>query len=224
MANVKKTKSKKSVGGVKKNRSYNNSNRSEKSNLNRQKIIELYVSLLVEANGQDVPLQVLAKKSKISIRTLFRFFGDKESLNAEIDNYLAQYFLSVSENLTKMSFSEYAAYSYKVFDQYEKLFKAYLFTDFGQTSRRLFRRKFTDMMVQKLAFELGIDSRGSEMRPEMRQVQLVASLINAHLWKDFKDSFGASGAEMSSTVAWAVEQLMEGLKKTTANSLIFSNR
>ena len=208
---VKSKARKKTKASAKKNRSYDNRNRSEKSNLSRQKIIELYVNLLVEANGQDVPLQVLAKKSKISIRTLFRFFGDKESLNAEIDNYLAQYFLSVSENLTKMNFAEYAAYSYKVFDQYEKLFKAYLFTDFGQTSRRLFRRRFTDMMVQKLATELGAGGADADLR----KVQLLASMINAHLWKDFKDSFEASGEEMSGTVAWAVETLLKSLKRDT---------
>ena len=71
---MKKATKKKSVKTV---RDYNNTKRREKAEINKQKIIQLYVEMLVKANGDDVPLQLLAKKSKISLRTLFRFFGRK---------------------------------------------------------------------------------------------------------------------------------------------------
>ena len=191
-------------------REYNNASREEKSLSSRQKIIELYVNLLVENNGQDVPLQVLAKKSKISMRTLFRFFGDKETLNSEIENYLGQYLSSVSENLEKMNTADYAEYSFKVFDQYEKLFKVYLLTDFGQKSRVVFRKKFNDLLVKKINAEL-------QMQPDnadLQKIYFVASLINAHIWKDVKDSFGLSGEAVAGTVKWAVQHLLKEIKKT----------
>ena len=205
---IKKTKAKPKPKA--KAREYDNSSRSEKSNLSRQKIIEFYVNLLVENNGQDVPLQVLAKKSKTSMRTLFRFFGDKETLNTELDLYLAQYLSSVSENLSKMKFEEYAEYSYKVFDQYERLFKAYLFTNFGQKSRVLFRKKFNDMLVKKIQTELQLDPENAELL----KVYFIVSLINANIWKDIKDSFNLSGEEISGTVKWAVKHLLKDVKKT----------
>lgn len=207
-----KVKTVKSPRKPKKARDYNNDKRSEKSNLNRQKIIELYVNLLVEANGQDVPLQMLAKKSKTSMRTLFRFFGDKESLNNEIDNYLGQYLNSVSDNLNKMKFDEYSEYSYKVFDQYEKLFKAYLYTNFGQKSRLLFRKKFNDMLVQKVSHEMGIEPNPSELM----KIYFVVSLVNANIWKDIKDSFEVSGTDISSTIRWATETLLNNIKSQKA--------
>ena len=203
------TKSKKPKISKKPTREYNNSSRAEKSLLNRQKIIELYVNLLLENNGQDVPLQVLAKKSKISMRTLFRFFGDKESLNSEIEAYIGQYLSSVSENLEKMNTADYAAYSYEVFDRYEKLFKVYLLTDFGQKSRLLFRRKFTDMLVKKIELELKLNPGSADLM----KIHFVASLINAHLWKDVKDSFGISGQSIAATVKWAVQNLLNDIKK-----------
>lgn len=189
-------------------RDYNNESRAEKVLLTKQKIIELYVNLLVANNGQDVSLQTLAKKAKISIRTLFRFFGDKESLNNEIEEYLSGYLSAVSENLEKMNFADYAAFSYKVFDQYEKLFKVYLFTDFGQKSRMVFRKKFTDLLVKKIKAELKLQPNNAELL----KIYFVISLINAHIWKDMQDSFGVSGDQLSGTVKWAVQQLLSELK------------
>lgn len=194
----KKTSSKKNT-----TREYNNAKRSEKSLLHRQQIIELYVNLLVEGGGQDVPLQVLAKKSKTSLRTLFRFFGDKETLNQEIDNYLTQYLASASANLEKMDLADYAEYSYRVFDEYERLFKAYLYTDFGQKSRALFRKKFNSLLLEKIKDQALPDNAARSL-----QNLLIVSLINAHLWKDIKDSFAVSGTELAPTVRWAVETLL----------------
>lgn len=194
---------------VKKARVYDNSARSQKSNLNRRKIIELYVNLLVDGGGQDVPLQVLAKKSKTSMRTLFRFFGDKNSLNQEIGDYLGHYLPSVHENLAKMSFEEYAGYSYRVFDEYEKLFKAYLYTGFGQKSRAVFRETFIDLLIKKVREELGTDPR-----PEhMLRIYFMVNLINAHIWNDLKEGFGVSGEQIADTVRWAMHTLMREIRR-----------
>ncbi len=200
-----KSKKAKTAKPKKSPRDYDNASRAEKSLLSRQKIIELYVNLLIENNGQDVPLQVLAKKSKISMRTLFRFFGDKDSLNLEIENYLGKYLSSVSENLEKMATADYAEYSFKVFDQYEKLFKVYLVTDFGQKSRLVFRKRFNEMLVKKIQAELQIDPSPEELL----KIHFVVSLINAQIWKDVKDSFGLSGGSIAATVKWAVQILLK---------------
>jgi hypothetical protein len=170
--------------------------------------------LLVEANGQDVPMQVLSEKSQTSMRTLFRFFGDKESLYKEIDQYLTQYMGNVSDNLEKMKFADYAEFSFQVFDQYEKLFKAYLYTNFGQKSRRVFRKKFNEMLVKKLLAEIEASSPKNEnLEIDIKKVRFIVSLINAQLWKDIGDSFDVTGKEMAQTVKWAVQTLIDSSKK-----------
>ena len=195
-------------------RDYNNSSRESKSNQARQKIIQIYVDLLVEANGQDVPMQVLSEKSQTSMRTLFRFFGDKESLYKEIDQYLTQYMGNVSDNLEKMKFADYAEFSYQVFDQYEKLFKAYLYTNFGQKSRRVFRKKFNEMLVKKLLLEIEASQPKNEaVEIDIKKVRFIVSLINAQLWKDIGDSFDVTGKDMAQTVKWAVQTLIDSSKK-----------
>jgi AcrR family transcriptional regulator len=207
---MKKTVKKKSIKPV---RDYNNAKRREKAEINKQKIIQLYVDMLVKANGDDVPLQLLAKKSKISLRTLFRFFGDKDSLNQEIENFTTAYFSTIEERLQTMSFAEYAEFTYKVFDQYEKLFIAYLLTSFGQKSREVFRIKFYGLLLGKLQKELSLPAISSLQREYQMRMKVIVTLLNARLWKDMRDSFDHSGAEMAASIRWLIETLLADLKK-----------
>ena len=201
ITNVKKTKT------TKKPRPYNNLTRSEKSNTNRQKIIQLYISMLVAKKGHDVSLEDLAQKANLSIRTLFRFFGDKKSLTQELDVYLEQYLLSAAQNLNLMSFEDYGAFLFKIFDQYEDLFKAYLYTNLGQTSRLILRKKFNQLLVDKLNLQIG-----RKLTEEQRKkVFLMVTFINANIWNDLKDSFSLSGGEMAQTIRWALKTLLENL-------------
>lgn len=202
------------VKSAKKTRSYNNASREKKVDLNKQKIIEAYVDLLVANSGQDVTLQVLAKKTKISLRTLFRFFGDKETLNQEIETYLGQYLGSISSEIAKMNTSAYAEFSFETFEQYEKLFKAYLYTGFGQQSRRILRRKFYELLVGKIVHEVAV---AKNMTPEnvtsqyINKIRFVANLISAQTWNDLKESYGLSGKESGPIANWAVESLLKSL-------------
>ncbi len=207
---MKKTNKKKSVKTV---RDYNNTKRREKAEINKQKIIQLYVDMLVKANGDDVPLQLLAKKSKISLRTLFRFFGDKDSLNQEIENFTTVYFSQIEERMQSMKFAEYAEFTYKIFDQYEKLFIAYLLTNFGQKSREVFRIKFYGLLLEKIQKELLLPPINSLQRDYQMRMKLIVTLLNARIWKDMRDSFDHSGAEMAASIRWLIETLLSDLKK-----------
>ena len=194
-------------------RDYNNTKRRQKSELNKQKIIQMYVDMLVKANGEEVPLQMLAKKSKISLRTLFRFFGDKKSLNQEIENYTTKYFSDVAESVRTMSFADYAAYTYRIFDKYEKLLIAYLLTNFGQKSRQIFRMKFYTLLLEKIETELNLGPQGSLSKEQQMKLKMLVVMVNSRLWKDMRDSFGHSGEEMADAVHWAIKTLLEDIAK-----------
>lgn len=206
---TKVSKSAKAPKKIKKPRKYDNTARAEKSNSNRQRIIENYVSLLVEKQGEDLSLEELAERAELSTRTLFRFFGDKKSLTRELETYLENYLIRVSENLQIMSLEDFAEFSFKVFDEYERLILAYLYTNFGQQSRVLFRRKFNALLMEK------IKSRIPEnlTKEEQSRVHLIITLINANLWSDLRSVCGETGAEMGVTVKWAVGLLLSHIRK-----------
>ncbi len=190
-------------------RKYDNSSRENKSNTNRQKIIENYIELLVTRRGQEISLEELAQKSNLSSRTLFRFFGDKKTLSIEIENYIAQYLSAASTNLEKMSFEDFTAYIFELFDKNENLILAYLYTNFGQNSRVLFRKRFLNLVIEKFKNQYGL----SDSVEETRKMYFIVSLLNANLWSDLRDGFELSGRDMAQTMKWAIQSLTKNLKK-----------
>lgn len=203
MKRAKVTKSKK----VKKQRKYDNSLRLEKSNTNRQKIIKNYVDLLVERRGEDISLEELAERSDLSTRTLFRFFGDKKSLTRELETYLETYVTKVSSNLQVMSIEEFADFSFRVFDEYESLMLAYLYTNFGQQSRVIFRRKFNTLLIEKIKSQVSL----THTIEEQRKIHLIITLINANLWSDLREIYHETGAEIGQSAKWAISTLLKNL-------------
>ncbi|MCC2678400.1 MAG: hypothetical protein K0R29_976 [Pseudobdellovibrio sp.] len=197
-------------------RKYDNTTREKKSDLNRQKIVDSYVDLLVANAGQDVTLQSLAKKTKISMRTLFRFFGDKEKLNHEIEIYLSKYLGSISAEIEKLSVAEYAAFTYEVFDRYERLFKAYLYTSFGQLSRRILRRRFHEMLIKKIIFEVtGKHTKETDLPADvLTKIRFTANLISAQMWNDLQESYSLTGKDIAPAARWAVQTLLKDLNIT----------
>lgn len=205
---MKRTKSIKSIKKITKVRKYDNSSRTEKSNSNRQKIIENYVDLLVEKRGDEISLEELAERAGLSTRTLFRFFGDKKSLTQELEIYLETYVNRVANNLQIMTVEDFAEFAFQVFDQYESLILAYLYTNFGQQSRVLFRKKLNALLVEKIKAQIPLINN----KEESQRIQLIISLINANLWADLRNVHNQSGSEMGKSMKWAVNILLKNLK------------
>lgn len=204
---MKRTKTTKTAKKIKKLRKYDNSSRAEKSNNNRQKIIENYVDLLVEKRGEEISLEQLAERAGLSTRTLFRFFGDKKSLTRELETYLEMYVTRVAGNLQIMTVEDFAEFSFQVFDKYESLILAYLYTNFGQQSRVLFRRKFNALLMEKIKAQVPVSAN----KEEQHKVNLIVTLINANLWSDLRTVYGETGAEMGKSMKWAVSILLKNL-------------
>lgn len=205
---MKRTKTAKTAKKTKKPRKYDNSSRQEKSNNNRQKIIENYVDLLVEKRGDEISLEELAERAELSTRTLFRFFGDKKSLTRELETYLETYVTRVANNLQVMTVEDFAEFAFQVFDKYESLILAYLYTNFGQQSRVLFRRKFNALVMEKIKAQVP----ASNSKEEQQRIQLIITLINANLWSDLRNVYNESGAEQGKTMKWAVSTLLKNLQ------------
>lgn len=204
---MKRTKTAKAAKKTKKVRKYDNSTRLEKSNNNRQKIIENYVDLLVEKRGDEISLEELADRAGLSTRTLFRFFGDKKSLTRELETYLESYVTRVAGNLQIMTVEDFAEFAFQVFDKYESLLLAYLYTNFGQQSRVLFRKKFNALVMEKIKAQVpAVNSK-----VEQQRAQMIITLINANIWSDLRNVYNESGAEQGKTMKWAVSTLLKNL-------------
>ncbi|MEK7355998.1 MAG: TetR/AcrR family transcriptional regulator, partial [Bdellovibrionota bacterium] len=160
---------------------------------------------LVERKGGDVKIDELAKRTKISQRTIFRFFTDKTALLEATDAYLQSYLQAGMSQVTELSFRGFVKQVFTMFERNESLVMAYMFSPFGQNARDLFRKKFNRILLDRILAE-----KPMQMNKEReRKLALVVSLVNAKLWYDIRTDFGYSGAEIGETVEWAVDALLE---------------
>lgn len=188
-------------------RSYDNTQRREKVEQSQTKIIEAMVQFLVERKGGDVTFDDLAKRTKVSQRTIFRFFTDKTALLEATDQYLQTYLQTAMSQLTELSLKGFAKNLFSAFDRNENLTMAYMFSPFGQNARDLFRKKFNRLLLDRILAERKI----TLTKENEKKLALVVTLLNAKLWYDIRTDFGYTGAEIGETVEWAIDTLLEKL-------------
>jgi AcrR family transcriptional regulator len=188
-------------------REYDNDSRTQKSLENRRLIVEALVFLLVEKEGGDVTFKDIANRTGLAERSIFRFYNDKEQLHAEMDRYLMTYIESSVDQLSTLGVAGFAMNAYRLFDKYESLVMAYIFSPFGQKTRALFRKKLNFLITSKLqaekTFKLTTENQ--------KKIALICSLINAKIWHDLKIDYGFTGEDMGDAVKWAIESLIKEL-------------
>ena len=186
-------------------RPYNNSSRAETSEQTQKLIIETLVELLVERRGGEVRFDEISEKSKISERTIFRFFKDKQALHQATDEYLRSFLQSSIGQLEESDFLGFMTNAYKLFDKHENLTMAYLFSPFGNQARDIFRKKLNQLLMAKILKEQPHELTSTKKI----RLALIVSLVNAKLWYDLKTDFGYSGAEIGEVLGWALKLLLK---------------
>lgn len=188
-------------------RPYDNTARAEKSAETQKAILLSLVQLLVEKKGGEVTFEEIAKRTGISERTIFRFYGNKEELHRELSAYLVTYLKAGMEKISVMNVAAFAKDSFELFDRYEPLMLAYIYSSFGQEARKLFREKLNAAIIEKILSEKPVE----QTETNKKRIAVIVSLINAKVWHDIKTDFGFNGAEIGDSIAWAVRTLIRAL-------------
>lgn len=186
-------------------RGYDNALRRKKSEENQKLIIDTLVHLLVEKKGGEVTFEAIAKRAKISERTIYRFFKDKAALHQEMGRYISAFLTEGYSRVDELHAPDFGTFAFTLFDKYEPLVDAYLYSRFGYDARRAFRKRLNEAIIKNIH-----DKKPHTSHPEKaKRLAFVASLISAQLWHDIRVDFGYSGEEMGDTVAWAISTLLE---------------
>jgi AcrR family transcriptional regulator len=190
-----------------KTRGYNSESRRKKSQASRQTIIETLVKLLVERKGAPVTFEEIAKASGVSVRSVYRFFKDKETLHEAMDEYLFARLTMSEEHLAAIDIEHVGRDVFALFDKHEQVTLAYLYSPFGIEARKLFRKRLNESMRIKI-----LERKQIEITPENeKKLALIISIVNAKLWHDIRTDTGYSGVEMGPTVDWAVLTLINNI-------------
>jgi len=191
----------------KKTRAYSNAKRQLQSELNQRHIIETMIEILVEREGGEVTFDEIAERAKISARSIFRFFVDKETLNKALENYLSQYLAASQEQLQALDVARFGKHLFEVFDRHEKLVLAYLYSSIGESARRILRKQLAQMIVEKIYSEKPVKRE----KVTAKRVALIATLINSRIWHDIRSDFKFSGGDMGEAIVWALRTLIDNL-------------
>lgn len=190
-----------------KKRTYNNTSRKTKADQTQRHIIETYVTLLAERRGTDVSIEELAEASEISQRTVFRLFKDKDELYRATDLYVEQF---VQVSFQKIQQSDILAFTrdvFNLFEQYENLMMAYMFSPYGARTREIFRKKLNKLLIDQILAARKIKlTRIIETR-----LAVIVTLINVKIWYDIRTDFKHSSKEIGQAVSWAIEHLIRAL-------------
>lgn len=190
-------------------RKYDNSNRREKSDNTQFSVLQSYIALLTERRGGDVGIDEVAKRAGISERTVFRFFKDKKALQEEVEKFINTYLELGYQQIDEVDVAGFARNIFSAFDRNEAFTLAYIYSPFGQDSRRKLRRRLHDRLIEKVTQT----SRVKVPSKELKRLAIVFSLINAKVWDDIRSDFGFSGEEMSESIEWAMKTLLAHYNK-----------
>ena len=189
-------------------RGYDNSARTEKAKANQQHIIETLVEFLVERKGGEVTFEEIAQRSGISERTIYRFFRNKEELHRETNEYLTSYLRDGMQKIEALNVAGFGKEAFSLFDKYENLTLAYLYSRFGQEARVLFRARLNEAVIANILEEKPVDRNDPIVA---KKLALITTLISAKIWSDIKTDFGYTGEQIGDTVEWALKALINAL-------------
>lgn len=188
-------------------RGYDNASRRQKSLENQKLIVETLVQLMVEKKGGEVTFEAIAKRAKISERTIYRFFKDKAALHQEMNRLVASFLAEGYSPINDVDIPEFAKIAFGVFDKHGPLVVAYLFSNFGYDARRAFRKRLNQTLIEKIKRKV----EGPYSDEKEKRMAFIASVVSANLWHDLEADFGYSGADMGDTVSWALSTLLENV-------------
>ena len=190
-------------------RSYESPLRRAQADETRSRILAALAELVAEGGEGNVNFDVLAKKSGIERRTVFRHFPSREEL-------LHAFWLWINQRVTPQSLPEkfddllsLPAVTFAGFDQNQGIISASLHSPWGRQMR------LAALPVRREKFRQAVrDGLGDAAATDQQSLEAIAHLLySATAWETLRDYCGLNGREAGKTVAWAMKTLREALQR-----------
>lgn len=185
--------------------------REELASITRTRAMEAVAVMLRE--GSDVTFELLSRESGIPVRTLYRYFENKEALFAAFWPWLN---MTIDVPGRPHDVEELIAHIpglFAAFDRDEPLVRAMLHHPLGRDARLAHaaarREKFSDALRE-------VTHRMT--RAEVAHLlAAVTALCSASGWETMKDNWGLSGPAAAEAAQWAVQALIRQARREDAH-------
>ena len=181
----------------------------------RLRILRAFTDVLADPAAEDVTIPLVARRARVSLRTVYRHFPTREALFdawAEwVDQNLQIHLHSYPEQADRLP--EFTRELYRSYDESEPVVEAMLNSKAGRTVRERTRRR------RQRQFERAMSELTEELEPteRLRALGVVYLLVSAPAWQAMRDQWGLDGEQAGKAAAWAVRVLTDELRRNPAS-------
>jgi AcrR family transcriptional regulator len=196
-------------------RPYESPLRAEQLEQTRLRILEATTEVVADPASEEVTIPVVAKRARVSLRTVYRHFATREALFdawAEwVDERLRIHLHSYPESAEQLA--PFARELYHSYDESASLVRAMLTSKAARAVRERTRRR-RQRAFNRATGEL---TAGLEPKERARALAVVYLLVSAPAWQAMREQSGLDGIEAGKAAAWALRVLTDELRRNPAS-------
>jgi len=190
-------------------RPYSSPLRDRQTEQTREMILQALTNELAHGGLHELNVPGLARRAGVSVRTVYRYFPDKEALLDAAEQWMDDQIAPGAGPVSADDMAANAEQIFAAFDANESVMLAQWATAVGRALRAKGRKRRLE------AYEAALLEVTSNLsRAEARAALAILSyLLSSWTWKTLRDEFDMSGAESGKAVAWALRTLIDDLRK-----------
>jgi len=183
--------------------------RQRHSELTRELILRTVAELLEEGDAAELAVPEVARRSGVSLRTVYRYFPTREQLIAAAGEWIGVNVVGGRIPTALGEVPQVYAENAARWDEHPKLVEAMALSR-GANSLRSIRRQ---ERLSKLRESLREVTDGLPEAEARQAFALFAYLDNMLAWLTMRDEAGLDGKETGAAVAWAMSVLIDDLRR-----------
>jgi AcrR family transcriptional regulator len=183
--------------------------RERQSELTRELILRTVAELLEEDEASELAVPEVARRSGVSLRTIYRYFPTREELIAAAGEWIGVNVLAAPIPSTLAEIPRVYAENAALWDEHPRLVEAMALSR-GANSLRSIRRQ---ERLEKLREALAEVTDGLPEQEALQAFGIFAYLDNMLAWVTMRDEAGLDGKGAGAAVAWAMEALIDDLRR-----------
>ena len=183
--------------------------RDQHQDLTRELILRSVAGQLDTEEPSEITVPDVAAAAGVSVRTVYRHFASREELIAAAADWIGEHVLAASFPQTADEFAAKWRASMASFDEHPNLVRAMAISRAGNMVRSVRRTRRLEVMRQALQEVTGNLPAADQRRAEA----VFGYLFNMLAWVTMRDENGFSGQETGEAVGWAIQVLLDDLRR-----------
>lgn len=183
--------------------------RQRHADLTRELILRTVAEMLEEGTASDLSVPEVARRSGVSLRTVYRHFPTREELLAAAGEWIGVNILRAEIPEVIAEVPQVYAENAALWDEHPNLVEAMALTR-GANSARSIRRQ---ERLEKLREALREVTDGLPEAEARQAFAVFAYLNNMLAWVTMREDAGLDGKQVGAAVAWAMRVLIDDLRR-----------